>query len=1431
MAASLVCLAVAADAASTLPGVAPVISVNGGFAIDGDLFANTPGTNRGDWMISTNFPGSGGSVLDAAGLPLNPIETFHFVDPYNGNDSVFSGGTKWTDDPNTWKWTTSKASAKTDINNVLLNINSDTNGHVWLMIAGDRRNTSGDSYIDFEFLQNILDKNTNGTFVSQGPDGGRTAKDLLLSLAFGGGGQVAQFFAWQWQTNSNGGFQYVDITTSLPPDRVFTALNSNNVSVPFGAFGQTNYPPFAFAEAAVDLTTLLGNFDPCLSFGFRTIMVKTKASQSGTATIEDFVDPIQYTLKIGPSAAAGGDQARCTQGSSTAFPLLATARPGIRPIASTTWSVASGSVIIDDFSSLTTTAHVSSAEATLRLTVVQSNGCSETDEIVLRVKPLPDCSIIGQSLSCPFGTNIFHGPAGMDAYSWSVAGNGVISGPSNQPNVAVRAGNLCSSNFIVSLVVTSNGCSTACSTAVLVNDTDPPTISCPPKVNVAELPRDSGGALVNTLPAPTASDTCPGPVTVSLSPPAGSLFPVGSNTVTATAFDACHNSNSCAFIVRVIPYKLKVDSLADSGPGTLRQALLDGNDTPDENLIAFALPGSGPFVIHLLSPLPVVTSPIILDGWSQIGSNGPPVVELDGGGGTNAFDGLVIRSGNSTVRGLVLHGFATALRLQTNGNNTVQGNFIGTDSTGTNAAGNSGDGIYINSSHNLIGGTNDGLGNLIAFNGGTGISVAAAPVDGNAFLENSIYSNGRLGIDLGADGVTANDPDDADTGPNGLQNSPVLTDTTSIDAITKVYGYLNSAPGRYRLEFFLNDNPDPSGSGEGQKYLGFLDLNLGSSGSNSFVATFPLQARFTQFVAATATDRANNTSEFSPSVQVRTPPIIEIQPAGTNVATGDITILCAVVSGTPPLTYQWRQNGVNIAGATNACYTIPATQVGQGGGYTVLVQNDLGAVGSVEADLTLSLGIVPGGDHFTNRVTLSGASGVIRASNRKATVEPGEPLHAGKSGGKSIWYTWTPTFTGVATVRTLGSTFDTLLAVYTGSSLTNLTLVDSDEDRGGFYTSKAFFNAFSGVSYDIAIDGFAGASGDFNLSWSEEDTSHLIPVFTIQPLSQTVAPGSDVTFTALAVSVCGNGHVDCVDPDHYPNNDVPKLDYQWYFLGTPIAGATTNSLTVTNVQASALGFYTLQVATTWHTIESDDASLQINLTGDGTESVLAADKLLDSEAGGALHVGVPPPGQGNGFGPAAASTVVRGFTGTQIFNTTGSATGPGELICGVIGGASEWVTFVADVSGTLFLNTEGSSYDTVMAVFRRSATNSSVLELLACDNNSGSDGKDSSLNLPVQVGKTNYVLVDGVGGATGILQLNYSLATDTVLKYLGVTPQGAQHLQVVGRTNLHFTLQRSPDMKNWTSLFTTNAVTGVYDYVDSSAGGSPARYYRALLLP
>src|SRR5262245_48067026 len=77
-------------------GIAPLIAPAGGFSIDGDLMANTPGVNIGDWLASTN--GTGGGVLSAAGVPLDPTRTFHFADPFNTtSDLIFSGGLKWTD--------------------------------------------------------------------------------------------------------------------------------------------------------------------------------------------------------------------------------------------------------------------------------------------------------------------------------------------------------------------------------------------------------------------------------------------------------------------------------------------------------------------------------------------------------------------------------------------------------------------------------------------------------------------------------------------------------------------------------------------------------------------------------------------------------------------------------------------------------------------------------------------------------------------------------------------------------------------------------------------------------------------------------------------------------------------------------------------------------------------------------------------------------------------------------------------------------------------------------------------------------------------------------------------------------------------------------------------------------------------------------------
>src|SRR5262249_25026394 len=157
-------------------------------------------------------------------------------------------------------------------------------------------------------------------------------------------------------------------------------------------------------------------------------------------------------------------------------------------------------------------------------------------------------------------------------------------------------------------------------------------------------------------------------------------------------------------------------------------------------------------------------------------------------------------------------------------------------------------------------------GNTIAFNGTSfpgGVSISGAD---NAIQGNSIYSNTGLGIDLGVDGVTQHDTGDADSGANNLQNFPVITSVSNSGGKTTINGRLNSAANTmYRVEFFANDTIDPTGYGEGQTYLGFVNTTTNGSGNATFNKAVA-QIGANQRVTATATDPNGNTSEFSGAI-------------------------------------------------------------------------------------------------------------------------------------------------------------------------------------------------------------------------------------------------------------------------------------------------------------------------------------------------------------------------------------------------------------------------------------------------------------------------------------------------------------------------------------------------------------------------------------
>jgi hypothetical protein len=493
-----------------------------------------------------------------------------------------------------------------------------------------------------------------------------------------------------------------------------------------------------------------------------------------------------------------------------------------------------------------------------------------------------------------------------------------------------------------------------------------------------------------------------------------------------------------------------VTNTGDSGTGSLRQAILDSNAHLGADSIIFNIPGPGPHTIRPSTALPVISDSVTIDGSTQPGFTGSPIIELDGSSAGANADGLRITAGNSVVSGLVINRFSSdGVELSVNGGNIVkgsyigtdvtgtvdlgnafrglniassnniiggttsaarnvisgndntgismsagttgnlvqgnfigtnaagtraigngtgvvtegqsgnssshtiggtapgarnlisgnngpgisiggtlsgslvQGNFIGTDVTGTVAVANVSDGVLINfgSANNTIGGTtaaarnvisgnggngvrsdyhpntvqgnfigtqangvsplgnnlngvlinffNDnaiggsanGAANTIAFNGGVGVLVlgTTSPVSSNA-----VFANAGLGIDLDGDGVTPNDPCDGDAGANNRQNTPVITSATSAGGTTTIEGMLNSTPNiTFTIEFFSNGACDPSGFGEGETLIGSASVTTNGGCLASFVVTLPIAIPSGRFITATATDPNGNTSEFA----------------------------------------------------------------------------------------------------------------------------------------------------------------------------------------------------------------------------------------------------------------------------------------------------------------------------------------------------------------------------------------------------------------------------------------------------------------------------------------------------------------------------------------------------------------------------------------
>lgn len=389
---------------------------------------------------------------------------------------------------------------------------------------------------------------------------------------------------------------------------------------------------------------------------------------------------------------------------------------------------------------------------------------------------------------------------------------------------------------------------------------------------------------------------------------------------------------------------ISADGLCETTVGTctLRAAIGQANATLGADNIRFGITSAGGGVATLAptSPLPSVTDTVTIDGYTQQGAspntlakgtNAVLKVELDG---INAglSDGLKIVGGGagSVVKGLAINNFnGDGISVEEDSDfDRIEGNFIGTDTSGTVAKKNPGNGVVIfRASNTTVGGNSPAARNLISGNGDSGILVLGSSgsnvlgnligtrkggksalangsngvslfdgsnssissntiafndlhgvrinassgpnpntANGNRIVGNSIFSNGFLGIDLGGgtentEDATANDPGDADVGPNGLQNRPVITSAKTVSGRTTIKGKLNSAPNKtFNVQLFSN----PSGTNEGKTFVGQTAVKTDASGNATFTFIPTTSVAVGRTVTATATDSlVSNTSEFS----------------------------------------------------------------------------------------------------------------------------------------------------------------------------------------------------------------------------------------------------------------------------------------------------------------------------------------------------------------------------------------------------------------------------------------------------------------------------------------------------------------------------------------------------------------------------------------
>lgn len=417
--------------------------------------------------------------------------------------------------------------------------------------------------------------------------------------------------------------------------------------------------------------------------------------------------------------------------------------------------------------------------------------------------------------------------------------------------------------------------------------------------------------------------------------------------------------------------------------------------------------------------------------------------------------------------------------------------------------------------------------------------------------------------------------------------------------------------------------------------------------------------------------------------------------------------------------------------------------------YRISVDGYGGATGEIALQLQFTESPpLTGSDTFSSRTVLVGANVTAAGTNTSATIESGEPRNAGVTGGKSVWWSWTAPTSGSYSFSTSGSSFDTTLGVYTGSSVNSLVAVASnDDEKSSVVTSRLAFTAIAGTAYQISVDGYKGASGQIYLAIQ----SHYVPNDSFAnrlPLS-----GANITGTGSNLGAS-------LETGEPKNGGVTGGSSVWWSWTAPTTGPVSIT-TAGSTFDTTLGVYIGSSLTTLAPVASND---------DETKSIRTSRVAFTAMAGQVYQISID--GYRGASGPisftidADSSDNNDNFANAALLDGTSISTSGNNFDAtfetsephnvGSTGGRSVWWSWTAPSTGAVTIATAGSNFDTTLGVYTGTAVGN--LTKVAANDDLSSSVRTSRLAFAATANQTYHISVDGYGAARGniALQLQFT---------------------------------------------------------------------------